>query len=93
MMSSAAQHGRVVRAIQPCKPLQDAYMERVHRAYRTEVLDAFRFTHLAEVRAVSFDFLHSYNTERPHGSLGRTPPPTLLPRPTALRESPSVVST
>jgi len=35
----------------------------------------------------------SYNTERPHDSLGRVPPLHFLPRTTALPQSPSILST
>jgi putative transposase len=80
-------HGVAVRYIQPGKPQQNAFMERFSRTYRTEVLDAYVFTHLDDVRTVSSDFLTTYNTERPHDSLGRVPPRTFLPRPTAPEES------
>lgn len=54
-------------------------MERFNRTYRTEVLDAYVFTHLEDVRTISDDFFLTYNTERPHDSLGRVPPLTFLP--------------
>ena len=79
--------------IQPGQPSQNAFMERFNRTYRTEVLDAYVFFHLDEVRLASDDFLHSYNTERPHDSLGRVPPLTFLPRPNAPQESTSRLST
>jgi putative transposase len=44
------------------------------------VLDAWVFTSLAEVRAVTDAWLERYNSERPHRSLGRVPPRTYLPR-------------
>ncbi len=89
----AEQHGIAIHYIQPGKPQQNAYMERFNRTYRTEVLDAYLFTHLADVRAVSQDFLHSYNIERPHDSLGRVPPLTFLPRPHRTRKSTAALST
>jgi putative transposase len=56
-------------------------------AYRTEVLDAWLFISLVQDRDVTAAWLTTYNTERPHGSLGRVPPLTFLPRPTTVPES------
>jgi putative transposase len=42
---------------------------------------------LAEVRAVTEAWLTTYNTERPHDSLGEVPPLTFLPRPTTPDQS------
>lgn len=68
--------------IQPGKPNQNAYIERFNKSFRTEVLDAWVFTSLDEVREVSEQWRQAYNTERSHESLGRVPPLTFLPRPT-----------
>lgn len=51
------------------------------------MVDAWVLTTLAEVRAVSEEWRHSYNTERSHESLGKVPPLTFLPRPTCATES------
>ena len=77
------QHGVVLQHIQPGKPNQNAFIERFNKAYRDEVLDAWVFAALPEVRAVTEDWLARYNRERPHRSLGRVPPHTYLPRPIA----------
>ena len=82
-----AQHGIKLLYIQPGKPQQNAYIERFNRTYRSEVLDAYVFTSLAEVRDVTTAWLITYNTKRPHDSLGRVPPHTFLPRLTAPLES------
>ena len=66
--------------IQPGKPDQNAYIERFNRSLRGEVLDAWVFESIAEVRAVTEEWLEDYNSERPHDSLGRVPPLTFLPR-------------
>ena len=75
-------HGVVLQHIQPGKPNQNAYIERFTRTYRREVLDAYVFASLAQVRAETESWLQTYNTERPHDSLGGVPPLTFLPRPT-----------
>lgn len=75
-----ADRGIAVHYIQPGKPDQNAYIERFNRSYRTEILDAYLFESLAEVRALTEQWLLTYNHERPHDSLGRVPPLTFLPR-------------
>lgn len=73
-------HGILLQFIQPGNPNQNAYIERFNRTYRAEILDAWVFTSLAEVRALSEDWRQMYNTERPHQSLGDAPPSLFLPR-------------
>ena len=68
-------------------------MERFNRTYRHEILDAFVFESLADVRDLTTAFLTNYNTQRPHDSLGRVPPLTSLPRRTAADSSSYQVST
>ena len=85
--------GISIQYIQPGKPDQNAYIERFNRSYRTEILDAYLFESLAEVRALTERWLLTYNHERPHDSLGRVPPLTFLPRPSSPAQSPNAVST
>ena len=88
----AATHRVVIHYIQPGKPDQNAYIERFNRTYRTEVLNAHLFDSTTELQALTDTWLRIYNRERPHDSLGRTPPLTFLPRPSSAAQSPNALS-
>ena len=63
-----------LRYIQPGKPNQNTYIERFNRTFRHEVLDAYVFESLRQVRQITRDWIHEYNEERPHDGLGKIPP-------------------
>lgn len=54
--------------------MQNAYVERFNKTYRTEVLDCYVFASLHEVRQMTDDWLHRYNHHRSYESLGCIPP-------------------
>jgi len=73
-MAWCAARGIELRYIQPGKPDQNAFIERFSRTYRTEVLNAYVFESLDQVREISAEWLQSYNEKRPHDALAGLPP-------------------
>ena len=78
-MAWCAERGIEVRYIQPGKSNQNAFIERFNRTYRTEVLNAYVFDSLDQVRDMSAEWLQTYNEERPHNALAGLPPAHIGP--------------
>jgi putative transposase len=60
--------------IQPGKPVQNAFIERNNGSLRRELLDAYHFFTLQEVRIMAEEWQQDYNCSRPHQALGFVPP-------------------
>lgn len=59
----------MIQYIQPGRPMQNAYVERKNGSLRRELLNAYLFDSLREVRVMCEEWRAYYNTERPHKAL------------------------
>lgn len=66
----------ILQYIQPGKPMQNGYIERLNRTYREDVLDAYLFETLEQVRIISDEWMDQYNRFHPHQSLNGLAPVT-----------------
>jgi putative transposase len=64
--------------IQPGKPMQNAYVERCNGSIRRELLNAYVFRTLTEVREKAEEWRLDYNHHRPHQALNFKAPADLL---------------
>ena len=54
--------------------MQNGYNERLNRTYREDILDAYFFDSLEQLRILSDKWLDNYNSQHPHRSMkGLTP--------------------
>ena len=67
--------------IQPGKPMQNGYIERLNGSIRRELLNAYVFRTIQEVRQKAEQWKRDYNWRRPHSSLGYKIPMELLTEP------------
>ena len=64
--------------IQPGKPMQNGFIERFNGSIRRELLNAYVFKSLSEVRQMVEEFTVDYNYNRPHDALGDKTPSQVL---------------
>jgi putative transposase len=67
-------HGMAIQYIPPGKANQNAYIERVNRTFREDLLDQHLFLRLEDVREAVYWWMIEYNEQRPHDSLGDLTP-------------------
>ena len=60
--------------IQPGKPMQNGYIERLNGSLRRELLNAYVFRTINEVKMQVDEWMHDYNFYRPHDALKNKTP-------------------
>lgn len=69
-----------IKYIQPGKPVQNAFIERFNRTFREDVLDAYIFNDLNEMKEITENWMEDYNENYPHQALGGISPKQYLKR-------------
>jgi putative transposase len=72
--------GITIQYIQPGKPMQNGYIERLNRLFREDVLDAYLFEELEDLRYLADQWMEDYNQYHPHSSLNGMSPLDFLKR-------------
>jgi putative transposase len=72
------ERGIGARFIEPGSPWQNAHNESFNAVFRDGCLNRWLFESVREAREASESWLHEYNEERPHGSLGGLTPSKFL---------------
>lgn len=67
-----------IKYIQPGKPVQNAFIERFNRTFREDVLNAYIFESISELRIIAEEWMEEYNNHHPHQSLGGMSPKTFM---------------
>ena len=68
--------------IQPGKPMQNGFIERLNGSLRRELLNAYVFRTISEVRQQVNEWMKDYNYHRPHDSLKNKTPMDMIEKST-----------
>lgn len=68
------ENGIELQYTQPGKPMQNGRVERFNGTYRRDILDAYLFEDLWQVKALTEEYIEEYNNERPHQALNNMTP-------------------
>ena len=53
---------------------QNAYIERFNRSFREDILDAYLFENIDQLRQLAWEWKEDYNSNYPHQSLNNLSP-------------------
>ena len=67
-----------IKYTQPGKPVQNAFIERFNRTFREDVLDAYIFDNMSELKTIAEEWMEEYNEKHPHQSLGGKSPKSYM---------------
>jgi putative transposase len=68
--------------IQPGRPMQNGYVERFNGSLRRELLNAYVFRTIREVKDQVQEWMNDYNYERPHETLNNKTPMEMIQKST-----------
>ena len=74
-----------IQYTQPGKPMQNAFIERLNRLFREDILDAYLFEDLEDLRLLADEWMDDYNRNHPHSSLGGLSPLAYIKSPESKR--------
>lgn len=74
LQSWCKEKGITLQYIQPGKPSQNAYIERFNRIFREDILDAYWFEDLEQLRVLIEEWRNDYNYNHPHSALNGASP-------------------
>jgi len=63
---------------QPGRPMHNGRVERFNGTYRRDILDAYLFEDLWQLKALTEEYVEEYNNERPHKALNNLTPKEYL---------------